>query len=314
MQASVVIVSYNCRERLRACLDSVARRGAEVQHEVIVVDNASADDTVEMLDADFPWVILKANDENVGFAAAVNQAVARAQGDVVFLLNPDCEVGPGTLDYLCRFLNERTWVGACAPKLLDENGATLRSCRTFPSLWTVFCEASGLSQGAAGSRFFDSYRMGGWDYASSRAVDWMSGAALAFRRKTWRQIGPFDESFFIYAEELDWQRRVAEAPLERWYVAGATVVHHEGSSWGPRSRLRALWSHWSLWHYLRKHHGRAYAAAARILTACGSVVRGLTWQAIALSAARREAAREKASMHWAVAKQAVTGAQPPRPG
>jgi hypothetical protein len=314
MQASIVIVSYNCRERLRRCLESVARHGPEVQHEVIVVDNASGDGTPQMADTDFPWAVLKANSENVGFAAAVNQGVARTRGDTILLLNPDCEIAAGTLDHLCRFLKERPWVGACGPRLLDDAGAIIRSCRTFPSLWTVFCETSGLAQMAPESRLFDSYRMGAWNYAAARAVDWMSGAALAFRRKTWDRVGGFDETFFIYAEELDWQMRLALAALDRWYVPEATVVHREGGSWGEMSQLRALWAHWGLWHYLHKHQGRACEAAARVLTACGSAARGMMWQVAALAGRRAETARAKAELHWAVARQCVTGHQPPKPG
>ena len=314
MQASIVIVSYNCWEKLRRCLESVASHGAEVQHEVIVVDNASADDTPHKVDTEFPGVVLKVNKENLGFAAAVNQGVAKASGEFVFLLNPDCEISPGTLDLLCRFLNEKPWVGACGPKLVDDAGVIQRSCRTFPGLWTVFCEASGLSQAMPGSRLFDSYRMGSWDYSKARAVDWMSGAALAFRRKTWDAVGNFDEHFFIYAEELDWQRRLGLASLDRWYVPEATVTHHEGASWGEMSLLRALWSHWSLWYYFRKHKGRAYERAVRTITACGAIARGMMWQVIGLSAGRRESAKAKAELHWAVARQCVSGKQPPRPG
>ncbi len=314
MQISIIVVTYNCREEVLRCLESIGRHGAEVEHEVIVVDNASADGSADAAQRAEPACRVIRNATNRGFAAAVNQGAAIARGEVLFLLNPDCQLRPGALDHIYRFLHSRPWVGACAPRMLSPDGQVVRSCRRFPSLWTVFCETSGLSRLLPRSALFNSYELGGFDYAHLRRVDWASGAALAIRRSAWRTVGPFDEGFFIYAEELDWCRRLAAAHLECWFVPEAEVVHADGVTWREMDVLRALWSHWSMWRYFRKHHGRAMAAAVRAMVAAGSLARMVLWAAAALVPGLRQRAPEKLRLHGAVLVQAITGKRPPVPG
>jgi len=314
MQVSICIVSYNCREELERCLASIREHGASVEHEVIVVDNASADGSAEVAQAACPSARVVRNSTNRGFAAGVNQAVGLARGEVILLLNPDAELTRGVLGRLWKFLREHPWVGACGPRLVDEEGRLQRSCRRFPSLWTVACEALGLSQLFPRSRLFGGYELGWWSYDETARVDWLSGAALAFPRRAWDLVGLFDEGFFIYAEELDWLRRLRSKGLECWFVADATVVHREGSSWQGLSLQRALWSHWSLWRYFAKHHGRLDAFFARLLTAVGAAGRALVWSLAALVPSWRPRALERVFVHWQVVKLAFSSAEPARPG
>lgn len=314
MQLSVCIVSYNCRDALMRCLRSIQEHAAGVEHEVIVVDNASTDGSAEAAERQFINTRVVRNAENRGFAAAVNQAVGLSSGEVLLLLNPDCELTHGAVDHLWLFLHERPWVGACGPRLVRPDGQLIRSCRRFPSLWTVACEALGLSRIFPRSRFFAAYELGGWSYADRRRVDWVSGAAIAIPRRVWDTVGEFDERFFIYAEELDWFRRLAAARLECWYVPEAEVVHHEGASWTGIDELRALWAHWSLWEYFAKHHGRACAAAARLLTAVGALMRAWAWAIAGVVPRWRAPALARVKLHLAVLSQCILGRRPAKPG
>ena len=134
MDLSVCIVSYNCRDLLRQCLLSIERTAVSLAHEIIVVDNASGDGTVGMLAAEFPHVVCVANEDNPGFAGGTNQAMARARGATLLMLNPDTEVQPGALEALVGFLGERAWVGAVGPRLIGSDGGVQATCHPFPTL------------------------------------------------------------------------------------------------------------------------------------------------------------------------------------
>ena len=314
MQVSICIVSYNCREELLDCLRSIEEHGAGVQHEVIIVDNASTDGSAEAAERACSYARVLRNSENRGFAAAANQAAKLARGQILLFLNPDTELKPGALDRVWHFLHERPWVGACGLRLIDSEGKLIRSCRRFPSLWTVTCEALGLSQLFPRTRLFGSYDLGWWAYDRSRPIDWVSGAALAITRRAWELVGPFDEGFFIYAEELDWLRRLRRAQLECWYVHDAVVSHRDGRSWEGLDVLRVLWSHWSLWHYFRKHHGRWHAALVRLMTGLGAALRILVWLLISVAPSLRKTGLTRAGVHELVLRQCLTGYRPSFPG
>ncbi len=302
MQVSILLVTYNSLSVIPACIDSIRRGAADVEHEIIAVDNASSDGTAEWLRGQ-PDIRLIANRRNEGFARAANAAAEAASGELLFLLNPDCRLQPGCLWSIYDFMRDRPWVGACGPKLISPNGELIRSCRTFPSLWTVFCEAFGLAQAFPNSRIFAGYYLGGWDYSDARRVDWLSGAALAIRRDIFHRLGGLDEQFFIYAEDLDFLYRLRAAGWECWYLPQAEVVHEGGASWRGLELHRAMWAHWSLWLYFRKHRGWAYAGLARALTAAGAAARWAAWCLRAAGGDKR--ARERAAVHRAVLAMAL---------
>jgi len=205
-ELSICIVSWNTSELLDACLRSIAEAPDTVTREVIVVDNASTDDTVEMVQQGHPNVVLIANRENRGYAAGNNQAMAVARGRLILLLNPDIAVHAGALDVLVRLLNERPQAGAVAPRLLLPDGLVQASCRSFPTPDVVLYEALGLSRLFPRNRRFGKYRMTWWDYDDERPVDQPMASALMVRREVLDEVGVMDESFPIFFNDVGLRR------------------------------------------------------------------------------------------------------------
>jgi N-acetylglucosaminyl-diphospho-decaprenol L-rhamnosyltransferase len=296
MDITVCIVAYECREKLRACLQSIRAKSGAVDYEVIVVDNASSDGTADMVADEFFWAKLIRNTDNRGFAAANNQALSQATGQYLMLLNPDTELTGGALEALVRFLRERPWVGALGPRLVYPDGSLQYSCCAFPTPMTLLIDSLGLSRAFPRSRVFGRQRMTWWDHSRSHKVDWVSGAALVMSRPAYRRVGPLDEGFFMYAEELDWQWRLRREGFECWYCPDVTIVHHEYASWQGRRLAQVLWGHQSLWRYFRKSYGRADEMAARVLTALGAFLRMVYWSPNALLP-NAEYARQLTRLH-----------------
>jgi len=277
MDLSIVIVSYNCRDLLAGCLRSIAGAAGALSVEVIVVDNASADDTIAMLAEEFPDVIAMASEENLGFAGGTNLGMAAAAGDVLLMLNPDTRVHPGALERLVSFLGERPEAGAVGPRIEGEDGRLQHTCHVFPSAWLTLIAQLGLHRLAPNTRTFGAYDMSWWAHDQPRRVDWLSGACLATRREVWERVGPLDEGYFMYSEDVDWCFRLSRAGYERWYLPGARVTHLEAGSWGGASRERILNSHRANFRFFRRNSGRASEVLVRLLVAVGGLIRGSFW-------------------------------------
>jgi GT2 family glycosyltransferase len=251
---SIVIVSWNTRDLLDACLVSIRAIPDAVTREVIVVDNASTDGTAEMVRDDHPDVSLIANEENRGYAAGNNQGIALAAGRDVLLLNPDIVVLEGALDTLAGLLDDRPQVGAVAPRLVLMDGSTQASCRSFPTPDVVLYEALGLSRLFPRSRRFGKYRMTWWDYDDERPVDQPMASALLLRGEALEQVGGMDEDFPIFFNDVDLCKRLWEAGWEVWYTPGASMVHVGGASTRQARRRMIVESHRSFEFFYRKHY------------------------------------------------------------
>ena len=248
---AICIVSWRTRDLLRACLRSVVERPEAA--EVVVVDNASGDGTVEMVRSEFPTVRLLANDQNLGFAAGNNQAIAATSAPFVLLLNPDTEVQDGALNALLEsFSDER--VGAVAAQLVFPDGSIQRSCRSFPEPVAILFDALRLSQLFPVSETFGRYRMTFWDHDSRREVDQPMASALAFRRAALDEVGLFDEGFSLFFNDVDLCYRLRQAGWRIIFEPAAKVAHHGASStWQVRPGA-ILESHRSLIRFYRKHY------------------------------------------------------------
>ncbi len=271
------MVSYNCRDLLADCLRSIQDNHDGLELEIVVVDNASEDATVEMVNADFPSVRVIAQDENAGFAAGMNRAVEAARGDTLVLLNPDTKVRQGALKHMAQFIREHRDIGGCGPAVYGPQGELQQSCHVFPRLWLTFIAQLGLHRAFRGSRIFGAYDMTWWDHARPRPVDWLSGVCITTRRDVWERVGPLDEGYFMYAEDIDWCYRLEQAGLARYFLPDAQIEHREGASWGEASQERILASHRASFRFFGKNYGAPAEIVERLLVASGAMARGCFW-------------------------------------
>jgi N-acetylglucosaminyl-diphospho-decaprenol L-rhamnosyltransferase len=287
---SIVIVNWNVRDLLRACLRSLVRdqeSGVRSQEsgppslipdpclltpEIIVVDNASTDGSAAMVAAEFPWVHLVANTENRGFTGGNNQGLALAQGHYVFFLNPDTEVVGDALATMLAYMEAHPGVGALGPQLRYGDGSLQSSRRRFPSFATALFESTPLAWHWPDNPWARRYHMedgktfevSQTSKVSAEPVDWVVGAALLVRRAALDRIGGFDEGYFMYSEELDWCRRAREAGWQIAYLPDAQVIHHEGKSSEQVVAARHIRFQTSKVRYFRKFHGAIQAEALRV--------------------------------------------------
>jgi len=267
---SILIVSWNVRELLRRCLQSVIGNGQlRITNnrlpitEIIVVDNASRDGTVDMLRAEFPRVRVIANSENRGFTRANNQALALAQGRYLFLLNPDTELRPDALPTLFEYAEANPRVGMIGPQLFYGDGSPQSSRRRFPTRATAFLESTLLQPWFPNHRVLTHFYMRDTRDDATLQVDWINGAAMFVRRQVYAQIGGFDEAFFMYSEELDWCRRAKDAGWQIVYLPSAQITHYEGKSSEQAVAQRDIYFHSSKVRYFRKYHGAFFAEILR---------------------------------------------------
>ncbi len=261
---SILIVNWNVRDLLRRCIQSVLAHPPPGSLEIIVVDNGSTDGSVEMVRAEFPQVHLIANPDNRGFTAANNQGLAVAQGRYVLLLNPDTEVVGDALTTMGALADAHPDVGVVGPQLLNPDGTVQSSRRRFPTLMTALLESTWL-QPWAPRRLLARYYVLDRSDDEVQDVDWVTGAALMARREAIEQVGPLDEGFFMYSEELDWCRRFREAGWRVVYLPTARVIHHEGKSSEQVLPARHIHFQTSKVRYFRKYHGPVAAEVLRLV-------------------------------------------------
>lgn len=227
---SVIVVSYNTAELLRRCLTSVTQP-TEAGVEVIVVDNRSTDGSAEVVRADFPTVQLVEPGKNLGFAAGVNRGARLATGRYLLLVNPDAALGDATIDELVTFAGAHPAHGIYGGRVVNPDGSTdPRSCWGLPSAWSLFCFATGLSSVFRRRRVFDPESLGRWDRRSVREVGAVSGTLMLVARTLWVRLGGFDETYFMYSEDIDLCARAAELGARPVVDPDATATHDAGAS------------------------------------------------------------------------------------
>lgn len=252
---SVAVVTYNGRELALATLRSAIAHAGPIEVEWFVADNGSSDGTPEAIEAALPQVSVLRG-ENLGFAHGNNVVLERARGRYVLLLNPDVEVERGTLAMLVRELDARPEVGAASVIQRATAGHVLPSIRRFPSPLRNLAEALFISRLPRLGKLHElDQDLGG--YFEERRVDWVCGAFLIARRETVREIGPLDERFFLYSEEVDWCMRIRRGGWEIRHLPVMEVIHHEG----PVTPARVAEEYHSRVLLARKHFGRGRALA-----------------------------------------------------
>jgi N-acetylglucosaminyl-diphospho-decaprenol L-rhamnosyltransferase len=265
LDLSIVVLNYNTREHLRACLESLVAEGSTslsggpIATEVLVVDNASSDGSADMVAADFGWASLIRSPRNGGFAFGNNQALNRARGDAILLLNPDTTMPRGGIAGLLDALRAHPEAGIVGPKLLRPNGSMHLACRrSFPTPSVAFFRMSGLSRLFAKSPRFGRYNLTFVDADAPIEVESVCGACLLVRSAVVQRIGLLDERFFMYGEDLDWCLRTREAGWTVRYEPSIVVQHQHGAA----SRKRALRTTYHFFRamdlFYRKHYVDRY--------------------------------------------------------
>jgi GT2 family glycosyltransferase len=254
MDISVVIVGWNAKQYLELCLESLAKAPPRRSMEVLVVDNASTDGSVEMIETKFPWVKLIKSPENLGFSKGNNVAIRQAQGRYIALVNPDVIVFPGCLDALADFLDENPKVGNVGPRVLNPDMSMQSTCRRFPTLWNNFCSATGLSTRFKNSRFFAGEHMFYFPHDRTLTVDVLVGCFSMIRREAFDEVGLLDEGLFMYGDDVDWCRRARDARWKVVFYPGAQAIHDRGKITAPYPVRFAVAQQRSVLHYWTKHH------------------------------------------------------------
>ena len=269
MDLSVIIVNWNTRDLLAQCLDSVFANPPAGEFEVIVVDNDSTDGSVMMVRNRFPTAVLIENHHNPGFAAANNQAIGRACGRYILLLNPDTVVMPDASDALVRFMEGTPAAAITGSMLLNPDGTLQRSCHPYPTIGREFWRLLHLDYLIP----LGIYPMDRWPIDMPREVDTVQGASLMVRREVIEQVGLLDETFFMYSEEVDWCARISGAGWKIFWVPDARIVHFGGQSTRqiPAEMFLQLYRAKSM--YFRKHYGSFYVYVYKVVLFIAAVLR-----------------------------------------
>ncbi len=251
---SVIIVNYNVKDYLSQAIVSLQRALKKIRSEIIVVDNASDDGSVAMLRHKFPRVKLINNNQNVGFGRANNQALKIACGKYIFLLNPDTVVQENTVEVLYNFMEEHPNAGLIGCKVLNPDGTLQLPCRrSFPTPWVAFTKIVGLSKLFPSSKLFGRYNLTYLHPDKTYPVDAVSGSCMFVRREVFEQIGGFDESYYMYGEDLDYCYRVQQAGWKIYYVHSTQIIHYKGES-TKRSNIDELKTFYDAMHIFVKKH------------------------------------------------------------
>lgn len=281
MKLSIVIVSYNTRRLLKACLESIRHNSPTYEYQVVVVDNDSRDGSAELVREEYKDVLLIESRENVGFAGASNRAIRRTQGDYVLLLNSDTIVSPGAIDELCAFADTHSEAAVVGAGLVYPDGRAQASSGAFPNLVTIFARYFRLKELVPFEKRAELYRLasgilgrtiGGYlaNYAQTmtpQVVDRVPGTCMLVRRLAIEEVGYLDEGYFMYVEDVDWCYRFRLAGWQVYHLPYVKIVHLVGQSasdQASRARVHSARIRSQL-RYFRKHHSRMKLFLVRLI-------------------------------------------------
>ncbi len=256
---SIIIVNYNVKEFILNLLQSISSAAKDLSYQVLIVDNASDDGSVEVIKEKFPSVNLIVNTKNVGFGKANNQALAKAKGDYILLLNPDTIVKEDTFENLFKFFEANADAGMATCKVLNPDGTLQLACRrSFPGPWTSFTKVTGLSSLFPNNKLFAKYNLTYLDENQSYEVDAISGSFMMMRKEVYEKVGGFDPEFFMYGEDLDLCYRIQKSGYKVYYVHTTEIIHYKGES-TKRSSLDETKVFYDAMHlFVKKHFSSSF--------------------------------------------------------
>jgi GT2 family glycosyltransferase len=312
---SIIVVNYNTAHLLEEMFAAVEAAIGSLSVQTILVDNASRDGSVAWVRERHPGVELIANAENVGFGRANNQALARARGRYLLLLNTDAFVSAGGIERTVRYLDAHPDVSVLGVRLVGRDGVLQPSCRYFPTPWNEFLLRTGLDRVFRGTRRIDDMQ---WDHASVRECDWVPGCYFLLRKAVVDRVGLFDPRFFLYYEEVDHCRAVKAVGGKVVYYPGTTVVHIGGESAKSDAELTAGGRQISALQiesallYYRKHHGILGLWLGILLTAVGDALLALKWMLKRLSWRGAGAYLDHFATTWSLLRRTAWARRPTR--
>lgn len=231
MQLSVVIVNYNVKYFLEQAIHAALKAAQGLEVEIFMVDNASSDGSVEMVREKFPAITLIANQDNVGFSKANNQAMRIAKGKYILLLNPDTVVEEDAFRKCIAFMDAHPEAGSLGCKMIEGSGQFLpESKRGFPSPWVAFYKTFGLSKIFPNSKKFNHYHLGYLDNDETNEIEILAGAYMFMRKAALDKVGLLDETFFMYGEDIDLSYRITQGGYKNYYFPDARIIHYKGES------------------------------------------------------------------------------------
>ncbi len=276
MDLSICIVNWNTKELLRQCLKSIYKKTVGIDFDIIVVDNASQDGSVEMLREEFPQCTAIGSNDNLGFSKANNLAIKKTKGKYILFLNPDTELKTNALAGMVMFLEKNSEYGAVGCKLLNRDESIQFTCaRKFPSPFKHLCFLLMIDRIFPGFRLFSTTEMGYWDHLDSREVDCLSGACILTRKNLLDQIGGFDENFFMYGEDVELCYRIKKNGWRISYLAEEEIFHFSGASSSQRKEtsFSSVMQLESNYKFMARNYGEGKAFQFRISTFIGSLFR-----------------------------------------
>jgi GT2 family glycosyltransferase len=309
MKISVIVVSWNAKAFLLNCIQSIVRQSVQDPPEIIVVDNASADDSPRAVSNSYPGVRLICNEVNFGFAKANNIGIAASRGEYLFLINSDVVVSEGCFENCVRYMDAHPRVGLLGPRIVGSDGNVQRSCMGYPSLWNTLCRALALDSAFPNSKLFGGHLLTFWNHDETRAVEVINGCFWVVRRSAMEQVGLLDERFFIYGEDVDWCRRFNKSGWRVVFFSEAEALHYGGAS-SANSPIRFdIEMQRAKYQYWRKHHSRVEAVAFLLISLLHHTLRIIGEIAAYPQRRRRTAARYKISRGLASIKWIVGGTE-----
>ena len=255
MDLSIIILNWNVRDLLRRCLESIFQNTSGISFEVLVVDNASADGSAEMVRNEFPQVKLMLNEGNFGFAKGNNVGLKQGRGDILLMLNPDTEVVGNCLALLCNFIRSHTDAGLVGAEFINEDGTHQPSVRRFPTVWDQSLIMLKLHNIFPRWKVFRRYFMTDAAAMQLQTVDQISGTFFGMPRRTFDEVGLLDERFFIWFEDVDYCRRVWQSEKKVYYVPSLKIRNRGGASFAQvmalakqRMMNRSMAAYFKKWH------------------------------------------------------------------
>ncbi|SHH44130.1 hypothetical protein SAMN02745135_00815 [Caloranaerobacter azorensis DSM 13643] len=270
MDLSIIIVNYNTRELTRQTLQSIYKYNHNLDFEVIVVDNNSSDDSINMIKDEFPQVILIQNKENLGFSKANNIGINKSKGKYILLLNSDTIIQRDTLEIMVDFMETNKEVGAAGCKVVLPDGNLDKACkRSFPTPRNAFYNALKLDKLFPHNKKFGEYNLTYLNEDEMHEVDSLVGAFMMVRREVIEEVGLLDENFFMYGEDIDWCYRIKKSGWKIVYYPKTKIIHYKGGSSKKKNPKIIYEFYRAMYLFFEKHYKNKYSKLTKYIVYLG---------------------------------------------